>query len=113
MGRPVGASGVPFQGKGKATNKPMNSDMSQQIIDSAAEDGGMTTGQEDEGDEEDEIPSYGFPSQPARGRGARNRCEATDIDQLISDGGKIGVNSCWPGVLGGDSGGGGGGSWVT
>lgn len=89
----------------------MNSDMSQQIIDSAAEDG-ATTGQEEEEEEDDDdgIPSYGFPSQPSR---SRNRCETTNIDQLISDGGKIGVNSCWPGVLGGDSGGGGGGSWVT
>ena len=67
----------------------MNSDMSQQIIDSAAEDGG-TTGQEDEEDDDDEIPSYGFPSQPHRSRkaSARNRCETTDIDQLINDGGK-------------------------
>lgn len=69
--------------------KPMNSDMSQQIIDSAAEDGGATTGHEDDEDEEDDIPAYGFPSQPNRGRGqGRNRCEATDIDQLISDGGE-------------------------
>lgn len=84
-----GASGVLVRGGGsKLTNKPVNSDMSQQIIDSAAEDGGMTTGQEDE-DEEDDIPSYGFPSQPSRSKcGARNRCETTDIDQLISDGGK-------------------------
>lgn len=71
---------------GKVVNKPMNSNISQQIIDSAAEDeeGGMTTGQEDEEEEDDGIPSYGFPSQPR----ARNRCEAPDIDQLISDGGK-------------------------
>lgn len=91
MGRPVvGASGIPSQGLNRVANKPMNSDMSQQIIDSAAEDGGMTTdGQEDDDGDEDEIPSYGFPSQPARGKGARNRCDATDIDQLISNGGKI------------------------
>lgn len=74
---------MPLLGGNKVTNKPMNSDMSQQIIDSAAEDGGMTTGQEDEDD--DDIPSYGFPSQPSR---SRMRCDAKDIDQLISDGGK-------------------------
>ena len=64
----------------------MNSDMSQQINDSAAEeDGGTTTGQEEEEDEDlDDIPSYGFPSQ----RSARNRCDGPDIDKLISDGGK-------------------------
>ena len=66
-------------------NKPMNSDMSQQIIDSAAEeDGGATTGQEEEDEDLDDIPSYGFPSQ----RSARNRCDGPDIDKLISDGGK-------------------------
>lgn len=88
MGR-VGASGMPLLNK--VAKKPMNSDMSQQIIDSAAEDGGMTTGQEDEEDDyEDDIPAYGFPSQPSRSKGTRNRCKASDIDQLISDGGKNG-----------------------
>lgn len=58
-------------------SKLVNSDTSQQIIDSDNED--------DEDD--DEIPAYGFPSQPSRSN-VRNRCEARDIDQLISDGGE-------------------------
>lgn len=86
---PGGGGGVGRLPRSRVANKPMNSDMSQQIIDSAAEDG-ATTGQEDEEEDDDDgIPSYGFPSQPSR---SKNRCETTDIDQLISDGGKIGVN---------------------
>lgn len=54
----------------KVVNKPMNSDMSQQIIDSAAEeDGGTMTGQEEEEDEDLDARTDS-PANGRRGTGA-------------------------------------------